>query len=81
MDNLKITGSSSVSLLTEDTNKVVSYKGTINIKTVEPKDVIIYNVNGVMMSGHKCDGQLSVSSDAGVYIVKVGDKSYKLIVQ
>ncbi|GHT40517.1 hypothetical protein AGMMS49965_08910 [Bacteroidia bacterium] len=61
--------------------KVYSEAGTLYIETVAAEAVKVYTVAGVQVFAQVVEGSASTSLPQGVYIVKVGQQSYKVIVR
>ena len=50
------------------------------IVVVAPKvvDVTIYNISGVIIDNRVVEGRVEIEKTSGIYILKVGDKVYKV---
>lgn len=61
--------------------KVSALNGSINVSIEGESIVEIYSISGKLVNQDIINNEYSVAVQAGVYIVKVNGKSYKLIVQ
>lgn len=81
--NISVTGSTGTTLMTLDTDgSVTTVDGKIEICGYAEKEYVVSGVNGaVYASGTLDGGENSISVPAGVYVVKTGEKSHKVIVR
>lgn len=61
--------------------KVFSTEGFINISGAEGQRVVIATVDGKMLYNFKSTGADRVAATPAVYVIKVGNASYKLLVK
>ncbi len=81
LDDIRIGLNLAVSDITEGTTKVLTRTGIIDILGSEGVQVRISDIQGRIIYCATASGDLSIPVDAGVYIVNVSDKTYKVIVK
>lgn len=62
-----------------DATVVRGADGMIKVSCEGIKDVVIHSISGVKVGGGSIEGEAGFAVEPGVYIVKVSDKSYKVI--
>ena len=73
---------SSVGEINATQTVVSSTDGAINVYNLNGEDVAIYNLTGYVEYGNAgVIGDLSVELPSGIYIVKVGSETHKVIVR
>jgi len=61
-------------------SRVYSSHGEVIIETAQPQTVQVYSLTGSLMATHTVNGYHSIALQRGVYLVKMGGKVYKVIV-
>ena len=83
-DPMAVTTQGAVSVEGVDTevNKVIGKTGEILIQISESADVTIYHMTGLVLDGRKAvEGEFTVPVSTGIYFVKVGNVTKKIIVK
>lgn len=61
-------------------SRVYSSHGEVIIETTQPQTVQVYSLTGSLMATHTVNGYHSIALQRGVYLVRMGGKVYKVIV-
>ncbi len=83
-DRIAVTTQGMVSVEGVDTevDKVIGKTGEILIQTFESADVTIYHMTGLVLDSRKAvEGEFTVPVSSGIYLVKVGNVTKKIIVK
>lgn len=83
-DRIAVTTQGMVSVEGVDTevNKVIGKTGEILIQTFESADITIYHMTGLVLDSRKAvEGEFTVPVSSGIYLVKVGNVTKKIIVK
>ena len=74
--------STSLDITSIDIFNVYSSNRSIVIEVKEQSDFMVYNIKGSLISSGKVDGMYTVDmKEGGIYFVKVGDKTAKVLVK
>ncbi len=68
-------------LATDDNIKVYSTNGVIVVESIEAVAVDVYVVNGMLIRSVAVSGNNTIDVEPGFYIVRIGKKAYKVVVE
>lgn len=64
---------------TETKAKVYTENNILNIETSQPSQVEIYSLTGIKLSEFFCDQSTKTELEQGYYIVKINNKTFKVV--
>ncbi|MDR1544001.1 MAG: T9SS type A sorting domain-containing protein, partial [Prevotellaceae bacterium] len=60
---------------------VFAQNGTIRIVAKETEEVEIYNISGILLSRQTVVNETTITLNSGIYFVKSGNKTEKVVVR
>jgi hypothetical protein len=70
--------SASVNDVEAEEVSVFTANGRVVVKTTKAEDVVVYNISGMLVDSRVVEGRVEIEKPSGIYIVKVGEKVFKV---
>ena len=81
MSSYSIDKNSGISDIAEVTGSIEPGSGTIRISGFEGENYTIVRLDGIVAASGNCEGDLSVNVNPGIYIVRAGIHTVRVIVK
>lgn len=78
--NMVKAGNSAVNDLDGECIRVIAHNGKITVSGAEGMTVRVYNQSGLQVCGHICGATETISVDKGIYIVRIDERMWKVII-